>query len=55
MKFGRLWNMIIQLKKLKLMTPLLEGVLSKVSRQKGLEEIQESCVGAPLDLRIPES
>ena len=54
-KFEPLWNMIIQLKKLKLMTPLLEGVLSKVSRQKGLEEIQESRVGAPLDLRIPES
>lgn len=54
-KFEPLWNMIIQLKKLKLMTPLLEGVLSKVSRQKGLEEIQEPRVDAPLDLRIPES
>jgi len=32
-KFEPLWNMVIQMKRLKLMTPLLEGVLSKVTRQ----------------------
>lgn len=31
-KFEPLWNAVIQLKKLNLMTPLLEGVLSKVTR-----------------------
>ncbi|MFQ5629445.1 MAG: B12-binding domain-containing radical SAM protein, partial [bacterium] len=31
-KFEPLWNMLIQLKKLNLMTPLLEGVLSKVTK-----------------------
>src|SRR5210317_1625811 len=30
-KFEPLWNMVIQLKKLNLMTPLLEGVLSRVT------------------------
>lgn len=30
-KFEPLWNMVIQLKKLNVMTPLLEGVLSKVT------------------------
>jgi hypothetical protein len=33
-KFEPLWNMVIQLKKLNLMTPLLEAVLSKVSKQR---------------------
>lgn len=33
-KFEPLWNAVIQLKKLNLMTPLLEAVLSKVTRQK---------------------
>lgn len=33
-KFEPLWNMIIQLKRLGVMTPLLEAILSKVSRQK---------------------
>ncbi|MDD5261620.1 MAG: radical SAM protein [Methylacidiphilales bacterium] len=32
-KFEPLWNTVIQLKKLNLMTPLLEGVLSKVTKQ----------------------
>ncbi len=32
-KFETLWNFAIQMKKLNLMTPLLEGVLSKVTRQ----------------------
>ncbi len=34
-KFEPLWNMMIQLRKLNVMTPLLEGVLSKVSRSSG--------------------
>lgn len=33
-KFEPLWNLAIQMKKLNLMTPLLEGVLSKVTGQK---------------------
>lgn len=41
-KFEPLWNAVIQLKRLNLMTPLLEGVLSKVTRQHekttGLED-----------------
>lgn len=32
--------MVIQLKKLNLMTPLLEGVLSKVTRNSSLTESQ---------------
>lgn len=32
-KFEPLWNLAIQMKKLNLMTPLLEGVLAKVTRQ----------------------
>ncbi len=32
-KFEPLWNLVIQMKKLNLMTPLLEGVLSKVTQQ----------------------
>ncbi|MDP0500702.1 MAG: radical SAM protein [Verrucomicrobiota bacterium JB022] len=34
-KFEPLWNAVIQAKRLNLMTPLLEGVLSKVTRQQG--------------------
>lgn len=41
-KFEPLWNALIQLKRLNLMTPLLEGVLSKVTRRHeqttGLED-----------------
>ncbi|MCB1088524.1 MAG: B12-binding domain-containing radical SAM protein [Verrucomicrobiae bacterium] len=33
-KFEPLWNLVIQMKRLRLMTPLLEGILSKVSRQE---------------------
>lgn len=32
-KFEPLWNLVIQLRKLNLMTPLLEGVLSKATQQ----------------------
>ena len=37
-KFEPLWNMVIQLKKLNLMTPVLEGVLSKISRSNKTHE-----------------
>jgi len=37
-KFEPLWNMVVQLKRLNLMTPLLEGVLSKTTRQEPAEE-----------------
>jgi radical SAM superfamily enzyme YgiQ (UPF0313 family) len=33
-KFEPLWNIVIQMRKLDLMTPLLEGVLSKVTEQR---------------------
>ena len=33
-KFEPLWNMIIQFKRLGVMTPLLEAVLSKVTKQE---------------------
>jgi radical SAM superfamily enzyme YgiQ (UPF0313 family) len=33
-KFEPLWNLAIQMKKLNLMTPILEGVLSKVTKQR---------------------
>jgi len=39
-KFEPLWNMVIQLEKLNLMTPLLEGVLSKISRISTLSGFQ---------------
>jgi hypothetical protein len=34
-KFEPLWNAIIQFKRLGLMTPMLEAILSKVTKQKG--------------------
>jgi len=36
-KFEPLWNMVIQLRRLNLMTPVLEGVLSKVTRSSEIE------------------
>jgi hypothetical protein len=33
-KFEPLWNFVIQMKRLKLMTPLLESVLSEVTKQQ---------------------
>ena len=39
-KFEPLWNIVIQLKKLNLMTPLLEGILSEVTRSSGQEQPQ---------------
>jgi hypothetical protein len=40
-KFESLWNIVIQLKKLNLMTPLLEGVLSDVTKKSGAGLAQE--------------
>jgi len=37
-KFEQLWNMLIQLKRLNLMTPLLEAVLSKVSSVNSVKD-----------------
>lgn len=39
-KFEPLWNMVIQLRRLKLMTPLLEAVLSRVTKNAASPEIQ---------------
>jgi radical SAM superfamily enzyme YgiQ (UPF0313 family) len=46
-KFEPLWNMVIQLKKLNLMTPLLEGILSKVT-QKNLPVQRAECYESPV-------
>lgn len=40
-KFEPLWNAVIQLKKLNVMTPLLEGVLSDVTKKKSSDVLQE--------------
>ncbi len=37
-KFEPLWNLVVQLKRLNLMTPLLEGVLSKTTRKEPIEK-----------------
>ena len=41
-KFEPLWNMMIQLKKLNLMTPLLEGVLSDITKKEKTAVSQNS-------------
>lgn len=48
-KFEPLWNMVIQLKRLNLMTPLLEGVLSNVTGQKSASQqsIQRRAIKLP--------
>lgn len=50
-KFEPLWNFVIQMKQLGLMTPLLEGVLSKVTRQE--ERLPSTGVPQTGDLKIP--
>ena len=47
-KFEPLWNLVIQMKKLNLMTPMLEGVLSKVTERQHAPEaaLQDHEVGA---------
>jgi radical SAM superfamily enzyme YgiQ (UPF0313 family) len=57
-KFELLWNMVIQLRRLDLMTPLLESVLSKVTRVSidcdaphssvGLQEVNQDCASHPV-------
>lgn len=39
-KLEPFWNFVIQMKRLKLMTPLLEGVLSKVSRSQSVTNVK---------------
>lgn len=43
-KFEPLWNMVIQLKRLNLMTPVLEAILSRVSRT---DQGDSSCSNPP--------
>lgn len=47
-KFEPLWNLMIQLKKLNLMTPLLEGVLSKVTEQSAPTETAPENLATPI-------
>lgn len=47
-KFEALWNLAIQIKKLNLMTPMLEGVLSKVTRQRHNQSVVSTPKAAPL-------
>ena len=49
-KFEPLWNLMIQMKKLNLMTPLLEGILSKVTKQKH-RKTEEKIALAPINVR----
>jgi len=50
-KFEPLWNFMIQMKKLNLMTPLLEGVLSKVTRlqREPTPAQDETCLNKPAE------
>lgn len=45
-KFEPLWNLAIQMKKLNLMTPMLEGVLSKVTRQRHNKSLEATATSA---------
>lgn len=45
-KFEPLWNLVIQMKKLNLMTPLLEGVLSKVTKQRHNKALEATATSA---------
>lgn len=47
-KFEPLWNLAIQMKKLNLMTPLLEGVLSKVTGERRGGETGEKAGHSPI-------
>lgn len=49
-KFEPLWNFVIQMKRLKLMTPLLESVLSEVTKQK-----QEANSEQPVEQQVLDS
>jgi radical SAM superfamily enzyme YgiQ (UPF0313 family) len=45
-KFEPLWNLVIQLKRLNLMTPLLEAVLSDVTQKRRAGALQDAAVHA---------
>ena len=45
-KFEPLWNFAIQMKKLNLMTPMLEGVLSKVTKQRHNKSLEATATSA---------
>lgn len=45
-KFEPLWNFAIQMKKLNLMTPMLEGVLSKVTKQRHNKSVEATATSA---------
>jgi hypothetical protein len=45
------WNFIIQMKRLKLMTPLLESVLSEVTQQKQEARLEQPVNQQALDGR----
>lgn len=45
-KFEPLWNLAIQMKKLNAMTPMLEGVLSKVTRQRHNKALEATATSA---------
>jgi radical SAM superfamily enzyme YgiQ (UPF0313 family) len=47
-KFEPLWDLLIRARQLNWMTPLLEGVLSRVSSAKTPERRESEAVGAPL-------
>jgi radical SAM superfamily enzyme YgiQ (UPF0313 family) len=51
-KFEPLWDLVIKARRLKAMTPLLEGVLSKVSAERGSAGEREA--GAAAGLEAPE-
>jgi len=47
-KFESLWNLVIQMRRLKIMTPLLEAVLSRVTQQKHNEPLKATApIAAP--------
>jgi radical SAM superfamily enzyme YgiQ (UPF0313 family) len=48
-KFEPLWNLVIKSRRLGLMTPILEGVLSKVTGKAGPQPPQTEPVGVALD------
>ncbi|MCP5537135.1 MAG: B12-binding domain-containing radical SAM protein [Akkermansiaceae bacterium] len=52
-KFEPLWNFAIQMKKLNLMTPMLEGVLSKITPKQTKPVVQSSTL--PAQSRLPNS
>ena len=52
-KFERLWNCVIRAKQLAAMTPVLEAVLSRVTRSDGKELADDRSVGEPDSSTLP--